>query len=224
MNEKIRIVVADDHALLRAGVRQIVMTEDDLDLVGEASDGRDLLSKVRRLRPTVALLDVSMPKLNGFDTLPLLKEVMPELQVVMFSMHDKESYIYRALAAGAIGYVLKSDSSRELLEALRKAANGHYFLSPSLNAEVIRAFLNPNSREKPAVAGYDDLSFREQQVLRLVVAGQTSKEIAATLFISPRTVEKHRSNIFRKLGMRDTQALIRFALKLGVVDPDLWDH
>lgn len=222
LNKKIRIMVADDHAMVRDGIRNLVMGQNDLEVVGEAVDGRDLLQKAKKIKPDVVLLDLTMPQLNGLETIPLLKEALPGVGMIILSMHDKEAFVRQALAAGALGYVLKSDTSDALQEAIRKVAAGHYFISPALNAEVIRNYLNPKAEDSRETSGYDSLSRREQQVFRLVVQGHPTKEIAALLFLSPRTVEKHRASIISKLGLRDTSALVRYAVKIGVVSPELW--
>ncbi len=224
MRDKIRIMVADDHTLVHDGIRNLVMDQNDLEVVGDAVDGRELLNRARKIKPDVVLLDVSMPRLNGLETIPLLKETLPEVAIVMLSMYDKEAYVHQALSAGALGYLLKTDSGKEVREAIRKTAAGQYFLSPALNAEVIRKYLKPKTQDQQEFSGYDSLSRREQQVFRLVVQGHTTKEVAAILFRSPRTVEKHRANIVRKLGLSDTSSLVRYAVKIGVVDPELWSQ
>lgn len=225
MKKKIRLVAADSQPLILEGIRRMVASQADLEMVGGAADGRELLRLVKKLKPDLVLLDLSMPNLDGLEALPLLKEALPTVGVVVLSTHDKETYVQQTLAAGALGYVLKTDSDARVLEALRLAAAGQYFISPSLREEVIKTYLNSTGREEvPETSAYDTLTAREQQVFRLVVGGRISREIAATLGISPRTVEKHRANIIRKLEVRDTSAMIRYAIKVGVVDPDLWDH
>lgn len=215
-------MVADDHALVRDGIRNLVMGQNDMEVVGEAVDGRELLQKAKKIKPDVVLLDVAMPRLNGLESIPMLKEALPRVGMIVFSMHDKEAFVRQALTAGALGYVLKSDTGDALQEAIRNVAAGHYFISPALNAAVIRNYLNPKVEDNRETSDYDSLSHREQQVFRLVVQGHPTKEIAALLFLSPRTVEKHRANILRKLGLHDTSSLVRYAVKIGVVGPELW--
>ncbi|MFA6282910.1 MAG: response regulator transcription factor [Desulfurivibrionaceae bacterium] len=224
MNGKLKVMVADDHAIVRDGIRQLLLDHPAMELVGEAFDGKDVVRKAKQARPEVILLDIGMPGLNGLEAVSLLKEVSPESKVVIFSMYDKEAYVHQALASGAVGYVLKTDSGDDIILAIQKAAAGHYFLSAKLNTAVIMKFLSPKSGHDLGVTGYDSLSEREQQIFRLVVEGHTTKNIAQMLFLSPRTVEKHRSNIVKKLDIHDPMALVRYAVKIGVVDPELWSQ
>lgn len=222
MNGKLKVMVADDHAVVRNGVRQLLLNHPAMEVVGEASDGKDVVRKAKQTRPDVILLDIGMPGLNGLEAVPLLKEVAPKSKVVIFSMYDKDAYVHQAFASGAVGYVLKTDSGDDIIGAIQQAAIGHYFLSAKLNTAVIQRYLSPKSGEDHGVTSYDSLSEREQQIFRLVVEGHATKEIAQMLFLSPRTVEKHRSNIVKKLNIHDPMALVRYAVKIGVVDPELW--
>lgn len=222
MNGKLKVLVADDHAIVREGMCQLLLDHPAMDLAGQAVDGQDVVHKARQLKPDVILLDIAMPGLNGLEALTLLKEVVPETRVVILSMYDKEAYVHRALFAGAKGYVLKTDSGREVIEAILKVADGQYYLSAKLNAEVIKKYLNPDVEKKPASSGYNSLTEREQQIFRLMVEGHPTKGIAEMLYVSPRTVEKHRSNIVKKLDIHDPMAMVRYAVKIGVVDPELW--
>lgn len=222
MKSKLKVLVADDHVVVRNGIRQLLLDDPAMELVGEAFDGKDVVQKAKQLRPDVILLDIGMPGLNGLEALALLKEVAPESKVVIFSMYDKDAYVHQALASGAVGYVLKTDSADDILEAIEKAAGGHYFLSAKLNTAVIMKYLAPKSGKDHGAMGYDSLSEREQQIFRLVVEGHATREIAQMLFLSPRTVEKHRSNIVKKLDIHEPMALVRYAVKIGVVDPELW--
>ncbi|MFA6499661.1 MAG: response regulator transcription factor [Desulfurivibrionaceae bacterium] len=222
MSDKLKVLVADDHAIVREGMCQLLMDHPAMDLVGQAVDGRDVVDKAKQLKPQVILLDIAMPGLNGLEALTLLREVAPETRVVILSMYDKEAYVHRALCAGARGYVLKTDSGREVIDAILKVDAGQYYLSAKLNAEVIRKYLNPEAEKKSATSGYDRLTEREQQIFRLTVEGHPTKGIAQMLYLSPRTVEKHRSNIVKKLDIHDPMAMVRYAVKIGVVDPELW--
>lgn len=222
MNSKLKVLVADDHAIVREGMCQLLSEHPAMDLVGQAVDGREVVYKTRELNPEVVLLDIAMPGLNGLEALPLLKEAAPQAGVVILSMYDKEAFVHRALCAGARGYVLKTDSGREVIEAILKVAAGQYYLSAKLNAEVIRKYLSPVTEKRSASSGYDRLTEREQQIFRLMVEGHPSKGIAQMLYLSPRTVEKHRSNIVKKLDIHEPMAMVRYAVKIGVVDPELW--
>ncbi|HIJ89500.1 MAG: response regulator transcription factor [Desulfobulbaceae bacterium] len=224
MKGKLKILLADDHAVVRHGMRQLIANHPGMEVVGEAADGGEVVPKAKKLLPDVILLDISMPRLNGLEVVPLLKEAVPDSKVVIFSMYDKDAYVHQALASGAVGFVLKTDSGDEVIAAILRAATGHYYLSPKLNTAVIRRYLFPTPVEDPAVTGYDSLSEREQQIFRMVVEGHPTKEIATMLYLSPRTVEKHRSNIVKKLDIHEPMALVRYAVKIGVVDPELWSR
>ncbi|HOW57289.1 MAG TPA: response regulator transcription factor [Smithellaceae bacterium] len=218
---KIKILIADDHAIVRAGLRQILSEQKDFEVAGEAEDGKEALEKVKALHPDVALLDIAMPKLSGLEAISLIKESAPKTQIVVLSMHSKETYIQQVLAAGALGYVLKASPSSDLLEAIRAACRGEYFLSSKLRTDVICAYAK-RQKSPPTVGGYDLLSEREQQVFRLVAQGYSTGQIGDFLCVSPKTIEKHRTSIMHKLGVHDRIGLMKYAIKIGVVDPALW--
>ena len=220
--EKIRVFIADDHAVMREGLRQILSNEPDLEVVGEAADGRQVLEMVRSAKPRVVILDIAMPGVNGLEAVGLIKKSHPETEVVMLSMHSKESMIHRALDAGALGYVLKASPVSDVISAVRAAHKGEYFLSSHIKAEVVSAYLQ-SRQEKPPIKGYDLLTEREQQIFRLVAEGGSTKQIAEMLNLSPRTVEKHRTNIMRRMGLKDRLDFVKQAIKIGIIDPDLWE-
>ncbi len=215
------IMIADDHEIVREGLKQLINGQEDMKVVGDAQDGLEILAKVKKLRPDVLLLDIAMPRLNGLEAICLIKESMPDLPIVIFSIHRKEVFVHRALAAGALGYILKASPSTEVLDALRAAHCGKYYLSSEISAEVINIYLaSKNSTPK---GGYDLLTEREQQVFRLMVEGGSTKQIAELLCVSPKTVEKHRANLMKKLGINDLVGLIKYAIKINIIDPDHWD-
>jgi two-component system response regulator NreC len=216
-----KILISDDHEIVRQGLKQLIDDQKDMAVVGEAQDGRETLAKVKSLRPDVLLLDISMPRLSGLETLCLIKETMPDLRIVVFSMHKKEAYVRQALATGALGYVLKASPRTEVLAAIRAAYRGEYFLSHEINASVINTYLETR-KASPPTSGYDLLSEREQQVFRLMVEGNTTRQIADLLFVSPKTVEKHRANLMKKLGVRDLVEMIKYAIKINIIDPEHW--
>ncbi|MCB2188742.1 MAG: response regulator transcription factor [Deltaproteobacteria bacterium] len=220
--EKLRILIVDDHSVVREGIRQILSAEEDMEVVGEASDGLEALEAARAMKPNVVVLDIAMPGISGMEALSLIKETVPQCQIVVLSMHSKESMVHRSLDAGALGYVLKASPSTDVVEAVRAAQRGEYFLSSKIRAEVISAYLQSRDR-KPPIKGYDLLSEREQQIFRLVAEGSSTNQIAEVLTVSPKTVEKHRTNIMRKLGLKDRLELVKLAIKIGIVDPDLWE-
>jgi two-component system response regulator NreC len=219
---KIRVLIADDHAIVRDGLRQLLNGQQDMEAVGEAGDGREALEKAKSLHPDVVLLDVAMPRLTGLEVISLIRESAPDSQIVVLSMHAKETYVQQALAAGALGYVLKASPSQDILEAIRAARRGEYFLSSRLRAEVIGKYLKTR-KSAPSLRGYDLLSEREQQVFRLVAQGHSTDQIADILCVSPKTVEKHRTSLMSKLGVHDRLELLKYAIKIGIVDPELWE-
>ncbi len=219
---KIRVLIADDHAIVRDGLRQLLKSQADMEVVGEAEDGLIALERVKKLRPDVVVMDIAMPRLSGLEAIALIREAVPETKIVVLSMHDKETYVQQVLAAGAIGYVLKASPSSDILQAIRSAHRNDYFLSSKLHAEVIGAYLR-KSTDSHALKGYDLLTDREQQVFRLVAQGSSTAEIARILCVSPKTVEKHRASVMAKLGIHDRLALLKYAIKIGVVDPELWE-
>jgi two-component system response regulator NreC len=218
-----KILVADDHAVVREGLRQLLNSQPDMEVVGEAEDGREALEKAKSLRPDVTILDIAMPRLSGLEAVHLIKEAVPDTGIVVLSMHKKEAYVHRVLASGALAYVLKASPSSDVLQAIRAVHRGEYFLSSQIRAEVISTYLE-SRREKPSVRGYDLLSDREQQVFRLIVEGNSTNDIADVLCISPKTVEKHRANVMKKLGIRDLVALVKYAVNIGVIDPEFWEY
>jgi two-component system response regulator NreC len=219
---KIRVLIADDHAIVREGLRQLLNGQTDMEVAGEAEDGRQALEKVKSLHPDVILLDIAMPHLSGLEVISLIREAAPETQVVVLSMHSKETYVQQVLSSGALGYVLKASPSTDILEAIRMAHRDEYFLSSRLKAEVIGKYLK-TKRSTPALRGYDLLTEREQQVFRLVAQGHSTSRIADILCVSPKTVEKHRTSLMNKLVVHDRLELLKYAIKIGIVDPELWE-
>ncbi len=220
--DKIKVLIADDHAIVRDGIQQLLKKEANIEVVGEAIDGMQALEKVKDLSPHVVLLDIAMPNLNGLEAIGLIKESAPESQIVILSMHANESYVHQVLKSGALGYVLKASPSTDIVDAIRAAHKKEYFLSSKIKANVIDSYLKTKQAE-PATRGYDLLSEREQQVFRLVVQGSSTKEIADILCVSPKTIEKHRSSISAKLGTHGRLEMLKYAIKIGIVNPELWD-
>lgn len=215
----IRVVLADDHAVIREGLRHILNRQKDIEIIGEEEDGLGALRRVKEMKPNILLLDIAMPGLNGLQALRPIREASPDTRVIIFSMHNKEGYVDEALAAGALGYVLKSSPPSEVVAAIRAVHDGEYFLSPKIGDRVVKRYLETREKNQPA-SGYDLLSAREQQVFRMLVEGKKLKEISTVLCISPKTVEKHRMNIGKKLGIHDTVGLVKYAMKIGVIDPE----
>ncbi|GGN49062.1 DNA-binding NarL/FixJ family response regulator [Actinoplanes campanulatus] len=214
--EPARILLADDHALVRRGVRLILDSEPDLTVVAEASDGAEAIAQARTERPDLAILDIAMPRLTGLQAARELSRILPDLRILILTMYDNEQYFFEALKAGASGYVLKSVADRDLVEACRAAVRGEPFLYPGAVNALIRNYLE-------RVADGEDpgrtITDREEEVLKLVAEGHSSKEIADLLVISVKTVERHRSNLLQKLGLRDRLELTRYAIRAGLIEP-----
>jgi two-component system response regulator NreC len=220
--DKIKVLIADDHAVVREGLRKLLDEQPDIEVVGEAIDGMQAVKKIKAARPDVAILDIAMPELNGLEAVSLIKESAPDTRVVLLSMHIKDAYVYQALNSGALGYVLKASPTSDVLEAIRAAHRGEHFLSSKINSKIINTFLK-NREEKPAETGYNLLSEREQQVFRLLVEGRSNAEIADILCISSKTVDKHRANTMRKLDLHNMVEMVKYAIKIGIIGPELWE-
>jgi DNA-binding NarL/FixJ family response regulator len=214
---KTRILLADDHAMVRRGLRMVLDSEPDLEVVDEASDGAEALDRVLQGDVDLAILDVTMPRMTGLQAARELRRRGSDAKVLVLSMHDNEQYLYEALKAGASGYVLKSAAHKDLVEACRAAMRGEPFLYPGAITALIKDFLTHAheggpDRENP-------LTPREEEVTKLIAEGHTTKEIAAMLVLSEKTVERHRANILEKLGLRDRVDLTRYAIRRGLIDP-----
>jgi len=214
---KTRILLADDHAMVRQGLRMVLESQPDLTVVAEAGDGAEAVELGSTMEVDLAILDVAMPRLTGLQASAELKQRRPEVHILMLSMYQSEQYFFEALKAGASGYVLKSAADRDLVEACRAAVRGEPFLYPDAVAALIRDHLDRASRGE-STAG-DPLTPRELEIVKLVAEGHTSDEIAETLVISRKTVDHHRSHVLEKLGMRDRVELTRYAIRRGLVEP-----
>ena len=212
------ILLADDHTVVRQGLRALLEGEPDLTVIGEAADGLDAVQRTERLRPDVLVVDLMMPGLGGLEVVRQVRQRVPGTHVVVLSMHANEAYVLEALRNGASGYVLKDASVTELVQAVRTAHQGHRYLSPVLSERAIAAYVE-QTRPTP-VDLYDTLTTREREVLHLAAEGRTNAEIAARLTISPRTAETHRTNLLRKLGLQNQTDLIRYALRRGLLPDD----
>jgi DNA-binding NarL/FixJ family response regulator len=210
---KTKILLADDHPMVRRGLRLVLDAEPDLEVVAEAGDGAEAVRLALSAEPDLAVLDVAMPNMTGLQAAAELHRRRPELRTLMLSMYDSEQYFFEALKAGASGYVLKSAADRDLVEACRAAMRGEPFLYPAAVTALIRDYLARG--DDPS----DPLTPRELEIVKLVAEGRTSEEIAAALVISKKTVEHHRSHILEKLGMRDRVDLTRYAIRRGLVEP-----
>ena len=213
--EKIRVLLADDHAVLRAGLRALLAGEPDMEVVGEAVDGEDAVVQTERLRPDVVVLDIAMPRLNGLEAIRRIRDLGLPCKVLVLTMHAEEQYLLQVLRAGGSGYVLKASADTELMEAIRTVHRGEAFLYPKATALLIEDY-------RGRIAGedrdhYEDLSEREREVLALTAAGYTNQEIADKLVISVKTVDTYRSRIMEKLNLHHRSELVKFALRHGLL-------
>jgi DNA-binding NarL/FixJ family response regulator len=217
MTAPARILLADDHALVRRGVRLILDSEPDLTVVAEAGDGAEAIALAKAEQPDLAILDIAMPRLTGLQAARELSRILPGLRILILTMYDNEQFFFEALRAGANGYVLKSVADRDLVEACRAAMRDEPFLYPGAITALIRDYLDRAARggDLPART----ITEREEEVLKLVAEGHSSKEIARLLFISTKTVERHRANLLQKLGLRDRLELTRYAIRAGLIEP-----
>ena len=211
-----RILIADDHSIVRSGLRKILDSKPDLEVVAEAEDGAEAVEKALAEDVHLVILDVSMPRKTGIQAAAELHKRKPELKVLMLSMHDSEQFLFEALKAGASGYVLKSGADTDIVEAVRAAMRGDSYLYPSAVTTLVRDFVERGGRGEEQ---FDVLTPRELEVLKLIAEANTSKEIAKELWISIKTVERHRQNILDKLGMRDRVELTRYAIRRGLIQP-----
>ena len=219
MTDLVRILLADDHAVLRAGLRLMLSSQEGLRVVGEAATGAETLGLAETLQPDLILLDISMPALGGLEALPLLRRIAPHARVLILTMHDDPQYLRQALQNGAAGYVLKKAADTELIAAVRAVLRGELYIHPALTRALVEDIL-PLSELAKSTDQWDALSEREQEVLRRVALGFTSAEIASQLCLSAKTVETYRARGMEKLGLRNRAALVRYALHHGLISPE----
>ena len=211
----IRLLLVDDHAVVRSGLRMMLENEADAEIVGEASSAGEAIEAVMRLKPNVILMDIGLPDLSGIDATREIKRRVPEVAIVALTIHEDEEYFFKMLEAGASGYVPKRAAPEELLTAIRAAASGQVYLYPSLAKLLVRDFLDGGRAASAESAS--DLTEREQEVLTFLAEGVSNEEIAASLVISPKTVARHRENIMRKLNLHSRAELVRYAIRKGII-------
>ncbi|MDH3327616.1 MAG: response regulator transcription factor [Desulfobulbaceae bacterium] len=216
MELKKKIVIAEDHTILRAGLRALLSTQKNLEVIGEAGDGREAVRIVDNLEPDLLLIDLSMPKLNGMEAIKEIKSQHPSIKIIVLTVHKSDEYIVASMKAGADGYMLKDAGQNELLLAIEYVLNGKMFISPSISDKIIDAYLK-NQSNPGSTSVLDDLTARELEILKLIAEGNKNKDIADHLCISLKTVEKHRSNLMQKLDLRNTAALTSYAIGKGLV-------
>lgn len=215
----IRVFLADDHAVVRDGVRMVLEANRDMTVVGNAADGRDAVRQVQKLLPDVVVMDVAMPGLNGIEATQQVRELCPGTQVVILSMYASVEHIYRALQAGARGYVLKESAGKEVVAAVRAVSEGRRYLSQKITDTMVDDLLQQR-QAAPASGPLDRLSQREREVLQLVADGHSSAEIAQLLHLSPKTVETYRSRLMQKMGISNVPGLVKFAIQHGLTGPE----
>lgn len=210
---KISVLIADDHRLVREGIMKILEACGDISTVGEASDGLEALRKVSELAPDVVLLDISMPKLSGLEVARRIKKDYPKTKIVILTMHEEEEYSLKLVRMGVSGYLIKDSASRDVIDAIRSAYQGKAFFSPGISKILAESYREVTAgKEDP----YERLNDREREVLQLIAEGNTNKQIAELLFLSPKTVDNHRTNLMRKLNLHSAAELVRWATKRGL--------
>lgn len=218
MKKPIRVVLADDHGLVRAGVRALLERLPDIEVVGDASDGREALRLLKTVQPDVALFDIGMAGMNGLEAATRSAKESPRVRILILSMHASEEYVLRALRAGAAGYLLKDSATAELELAIKAVARGETYLSPAVSKHVVADYVRRVGDE--GAAPYETLTRRQREILQLVAEGHSTKEIAKTLDIGIKTVETHRAEIMERLDIHDIAGLVRYAIRTGLISPE----
>lgn len=215
---QIRVLIVDDHGIVRAGIRSLLEGQADIEVIGEAASGWEAIEQATRLKPDVVLMDIAMGDLSGLEATQEIRERMPEVNVLALTMHDREEYFFAMLKAGALGYVLKESEPDELLAAIRAVHQGEAFLSPAVTRAVLEDYLaRPPDQGQ---SGYNSLTLREKEVFRLAAEGKTTREMAGMLHLSVKTLEKHRASMMRKLGLQSLPELIKYAIRNGLLEVD----
>lgn len=213
---KLRVLIVDDHALVRAGIRSLIEGQSGFEVVGEAAQGDEVLGKVMQLQPDVVLMDIAMPGMNGIEATKLLKREFPHIHVIILTMHDDEEFFFTLIREGASGYILKDSEPEQLVSAIRNAAKGQIYLSPAVAKALMESYVMATTGLNGE--NHVALTSREKDVMRLLAAGQTNREIAESLVLSRRTVEKHRQALTRKLGLSNRDDLTRYAIRRGLIE------
>jgi DNA-binding NarL/FixJ family response regulator len=214
---KIRVLVVDDHTILRVGLRMMLNAQPDIEVVGEASDGNQAVSEALRLIPDVILMDIAMPDCNGIEATRQVKRVQPETRVLVLTMHENEEYLFQTLRAGASGYILKEAADTELITAIRAVSHGRFYLSPSAQSIMVGDYLQ-RVRSGEEHDSYNALTEREREILKLVAEGYTNNQIAERLTISPKTVDTHRTHVMDKLNLHSRAELVKYAMRRGLLE------
>jgi len=223
MVKKKRVLIVDDHPLVREGLKAIIKQSPKFEVVGEAGTAREGLGMAEELKPDLVVLDISLPDQNGLELARKIRGSLPDTRILVVSMHSRIDYVTEAFKTGANGYMVKESAAERLISALESVARGDYYLDHSLSPQVVQELMRSPEKETRIIdATYRSLTPREQEIMRLLAQGLSAKEIADRLFISPKTVENHRTNIMDKLGLRNSIELARYAARLGLIDVDEW--
>jgi len=213
----IRVLLADDHTILRAGLKMMLSVQPDIEIVGEASDGRQAIAEALRLQPDVILMDITMPELNGIEATRQVKKLLPETRVLVLTMHENEEYLFQVLRAGASGYILKEAADTELISAIRSVYVGRFYLSPPAQAMMVGDYMQ-RVRAGEEHDSYSGLTEREREILKLVAEGYTNNQIGERLVISPKTVDTHRTHVMDKLNLHSRAELVKYAMRRGLLE------
>jgi len=211
-----RVLIADDHPLIRSGLRALLERDKEFEVVGEAANGYEAIQLAQNVKPDIAMLDVGMPRLSGIDAAQQMAEKMPAVRVIVLSMHSDEGYVLRALRAGAKGYVLKASADNDVLQAVRSVAKGNAYFSPEISKMLAEEYVR-EIKKRGVEDSYELLSIREKEVMHLLVTGKSNRQIADLIHVSPATVETHRTNIFQKLNIHNLPELILYAVRKGLI-------
>jgi DNA-binding NarL/FixJ family response regulator len=217
ISQKVRIVIAEDHTILREGLRSLLSSDPNFEIVGEAEDGREAIRCVEKLKPDLILTDLSMPRMNGMEAIREIKKISPKSKVLVLTVHNAEEYVLGTFQAGADGYLLKESTHVELVTAVNKVLSGKRYITPEISEKVIEGYLEGKKTLKSKTS-FETLTSREREILKLIAEGYRNKEIADDLCISVKTVEKHRANLMEKLNLHNVQALTAFAIEKGLVE------
>jgi DNA-binding NarL/FixJ family response regulator len=219
MNETVRILIADDHTIVRQGLARLLEEQADFKVVGEATNGQMAVEQSMALNPDVVIMDIAMPRLNGIEAAKRIRKQLPKIKILILSMYSQEHYIHELMETGVSGYLLKDASGRDIINAIHAAMKNETFLSPSISKVLVETYRSPNRKCSSMAQRYNQLSNREREVLQLIGEGYNTKDIADMLCVSISTIKTHRANIMEKLNLDSPAKLIHFAIQLGLVDP-----